>query len=313
VKQRKLWLYIKSLFLLSITAAALLKLEINASSILSLAPAYMILSFLCFIIWQISLAYRWQYCIKTVSGQEPAATIGELISVIWLGNLVSISILPSFIGQDSVKLYKWRTVSDNLTHAIQSILISRIAGTIGIFFIGILCIFVLMRSLPQKLDIIRMDPIYMMAASIFFFMMVILVWLFFRRWKGRHHTGLFSGKLSTWRKALIFLDRRLILMGLFSQLLFVASASLVLMSIQSIELRTAAAITGASALGRLLPISFVGITPGEGILAYILLQLQWNSQEITLGAGVLVIFLYITSIIGMITETVKDHSRSNQV
>ena len=99
------------------------------------------------------------------------------------------------------------------------------------------------------------------------------------------------------------LDWKIITAGIISQMLFIISASCALLSIKDIDFLTSIIVTGFSALGRVLPLSIFGITIGEGIQSFLLLELNWNLAEITTGTGILLIFLYITAFIGFIMET----------
>jgi len=63
-----------------------------------------------------------------------------LLKIIFIGNLVSISLIPSFIGQDSAKLLKWKEISRSFKLVVQSFLITRISGFLGVIICGTLCI-----------------------------------------------------------------------------------------------------------------------------------------------------------------------------
>lgn len=95
-------------------------------------------------------------------------------------------------------------------------------------------------------------------------------------------------------------------LGIISQIFFVFSSTLVLLSVNDIDPFIAITVVGASALGRILPLSLLGITAGEGIQCFILMNLDWGINEITIATGISVTFFYATTIFGFFMETYQQ-------
>ena len=274
--------------------------KLNLTSIIEkkIIISYALFSFITYMLWQLSISYRWWYCINKINTSNEKCGFYSVVNIIFVGNLISISLLPSIIGQDAVKLINWKKISKNFTEVLQSIFVTRIAGLLGVAGFGMafapgIFWFNIVSIDRRCLDVnlINTNPLsYILTALVLLtFSMVIL-----------KKTGI---KLNPLVNAIRLLDWKIITAGIISQMLFIISASCALLSIKDIDFLTSIIVTGFSALGRVLPLSIFGITIGEGIQSFLLLELNWNLAEITTGTGILLIFLYITAFIGFIMET----------
>ncbi len=119
------------IFLGVLISVAFRKMPIGHQTFSRVPLTYIIVSFLIYLLWQVSIVYRWYYCVNKVSVSRKKRLLITLLKIIFIGNLVSISIVPSFIGQDSVKLLKWKEIAHSFKLVVQSLLVTRISGFLG--------------------------------------------------------------------------------------------------------------------------------------------------------------------------------------
>lgn len=291
---------IKVILLGVLLAIAFRKLNIGVEIINQLSLTFLIISMALYFLWQFSIAYRWKYCIDKVSTLRRENLLKTLIRIIFVGNLVSISLIPSMIGQDTVKLLKWKEISPNLKLVVQSLLITRVAGLLGVIFCGILSIpGILKYGLVTAINSALNFNLYFYTATLFCFLLSLILLLIislFLKEKIRKNIKLLCETLQ-------YLDWRIIFLGIIAQILFILSSTCALLSVKDIAPNIAVVVSGFSSLGRILPLSFLGFTPGEGIQFFMLLNFGWGVQEITVAIGILIIFLYLTAVIGFFMES----------
>ena len=129
---------LKPVILLGLLAFALARWDYDTSVLVEVSTVLVGFSLVVFMTWQLSLAQRWRYCVQRVQPGGPSPKALQLLAVLWLGNLVSVSVLPSMIGNDAVKLVMWKSVASTLGKATQSIAMLRHSGNSGIVLVGLL-------------------------------------------------------------------------------------------------------------------------------------------------------------------------------
>lgn len=289
--------------LLSLLLFAFNRLDLSFDVYMTLDPVFFSLAVFFFVVWQFSLGARWGYCLRLLEGERTRTSFTKLMTIIWLGNLIAISILPSIIGQDAVKLAKWRDLSDSLKRVTQSIIMTHLVGAYGIVFSGLLCLFILSVFVPvipafagrafQLLTIIAL------ILSTLFALLHRPITSAIDNWVAK---GISHGKLQALWETLVRLDWKLILAGGISQALFILSTACAYMSVGNLMPIVAISMTGAAAMGRLIPLTFLGISAGEGLMYYFLSNVNWQIEEIILGASIPVLLIFFSGALGLILE-----------
>ncbi len=301
-------------FLGVLLSVAFRKMPIDYQTFSRVPLSYIAVSFLIYLLWQVSIVYRWYYCLNKVSVSRKKRLLMTLIKIIFIGNLVSISLIPSFIGQDSVKLLKWKEIDNRFKPVVQSLLITRVSGFLGVLFCGVLCIIVLFHCDTgfvninlARFELYNSNTIIFFISAISILLFLLFVSIFFREklrfFCKRTSLNKIKENLELLRTTLKNIDWAIISLGIIAQILFVFSTTLILLSVNDIKPLIAITVIGISALGRMLPLSFLGITAGEGIQCVMLMKLGWGATEITLAIGISVAFFYATAILGFFMET----------
>lgn len=293
------------IFLGVLISVAFWKMPIDYQTFSRVPLSYIIVSFLIYLLWQVSIVYRWYYCVSKLHVSRKKSLLMTLLRIIFIGNLVSISIIPSFIGQDSVKLLKWKEIAHSFKLVVQSLLITRVSGFIGVVFCGMFCILGLLRyDVAFTYDNSLKFESYYYNITVFLISAILILSLFvFIFFRERIRLSKIKEKLELLRITLGYFDWEIIFLGIIAQILFVFSTTLVLLSVKDIAPLIAITVVGFSALGRILPLSFLGVTAGEGIQCIMLMKLGWGVNEITMAIGISVAFFYATAIFGFFMET----------
>ena len=286
-----------------LVAFALVRLDLGSASLAQASGLLAAAAFALFIAWQFSMAYRWRYCVSLLQPGEPPVPVHRVIAIMWLGNLVSISLLPSLVGQDSAKLAKWRVVSGRFATVAQSIVLLRISGVSGILIVGLLATAGLAALDLGGIEPVGTGPVVLAAVLLLGITGAFALIFWLRRMGSKPPETGWSARFADWAQAIGRLNWRLLLAGIGAQVLFVAMATVALFAVRDIAVGSAAAIVGAAAVGRLLPIGLLGVTAGEGLAAYLLGEVGWELEQVALGAGLPVLFLYATAIAGLLMET----------
>jgi len=262
---------------------------------------------------QVFNGWRWQQNYSIVvddvplkSTADPIPSLGVFVRIIFLGNLVSLSILPSFVGQDATKLSLYRWLGTDLKRVTQSIVLSRLSGLSGILIFGIVGLIYLINApvwdainrdvfgygLGLEVD----DALVFIIAGLIGLIISILCWRIIRRQKF----------LNSVYEFVRFLRWRVFLSALVAQLMLIASSAVTIMAVGPIEFLEAWSFASVSALAKIIPFSLLGLTLGEGVLVGLLMAVGWGADYSIMAAGLMVAFLYLTASIAFSSELLRQ-------
>ncbi|MBF0621274.1 MAG: flippase-like domain-containing protein [Magnetococcales bacterium] len=296
---------IKLFVLLVVVVLAYLSLEFNSDDLTRLSSHWLIAALVMAILWQWIQAVRWDYCLHCLAPDQPRASLLRLGAILLVGNLVSLSLLPSVIGQTSVKLVKWRSVSNRLKVVTQSVIMTLIAGMASVICLGLFGLYGLVlietHSQSQLVGLMPYSSLITLLAIAAVVGLVlhqrVIIWLLALL----KRMGM-DGRLTTVREVVCHIRWPLLLQAIAGQLLFVGMAVCALWAVRDLAVLTSVAITAAAALGRLVPLSILGVSLGEGILSLFLAGLGWSPAEILMGASLPVLLFYLVSLPGLVME-----------
>jgi hypothetical protein len=261
-----------------------------------------------FLASQVFYGWRWRQAYWVIirhrqpsGGAEKPPTLKTFLGIIFLGSLVSLSILPSFLGQDATKLALYRRLGGEFGAVLGSIILTRITGLIGILIVGFFGIVFLTNSpvwpgLKIRLSQSSLLPAYE-SQAIFAVAGLILLLI------GLSLAYALRKKIQvTYRDMVPLFEFRLFISALASQVLFAVSVAAAIMAVGPIDVFDAFAVSSISLLIRIIPLSIFGVTLGEGVLASLLMALGWNIEASLMSAGLITAFLYLCAGIGFLAE-----------
>lgn len=252
-------------------------------------------SLVLFLTWQYSICARWRYCLGLVRTGRPLPPQRLIVKIICIGNLVTLAVLPSFVGQDISKMVYWRSLSDSMTEMLHSVVMTRAAGLLGIVLCGVPCLGSLGAVLQPAVSYGEAGGVpflWLATAGLCCLVGGLLLAL------SRRLRQLVLGTLSAMRR----LPLLVVGMGVGSQLLYIATTALVVLGVATVPVADLLPAISAAALGRLIPLSIVGLTAGEGILTVMLLELGVSWQEIQCILSLHVAFVFLLAVSGFVLE-----------
>lgn len=299
----KAWWFMKALFFGLLLIFAFFELNLGLAFSTHISWANFIVSALFFVCWQVSIAVRWNYALNLrtqMHGIVNPSLLFSLIRILWLGNLVSISLIPSFLGQDTLKILKWKEVTEKPADLFYSVVSTRIAGLFGVLVWGILCLYFTVAGeiIAFHIQIItKILSIKLFFGLIVFFLIVLCGFIFV------------LSKLNLIKKIKHFclnLDSTLLLMGIGSQCLFICSAVFAMKAVGDITFFSGYAIAATAALARVVPLIILGVTLGEAAQIYLLTLIGWEISQSTAATILIIIFHFGTAIAGFFLETMRN-------
>ena len=247
-----------------------------------------------FVLWQIMNVHRWKMTLDNVSSNTQHARFAMLARITWFSNLAALALQLPVIAQDAVRLSMWRRISNHFMTVVKSLIVLRISGIFGIILIGLAGLSVIISgSNSFELAFRPQSQIWVwigVAAVIF---------------------ALLAGRAFFHRKkdlaALILtcirsLSLRILMSGMGAQVVFVIAYYLALDSFRPLPFYVGCAVIAVAALGRIIPISLLNVTIGEGLLLFLLSQMGWSIAEVGAAVAVYLVSILLTGAVAVIME-----------
>ena len=223
------------------------------------------------------------------------------VGIVFFGNLISLSILPSFLGQDAAKLFLYRRIGGNFKDVLVSIILTRIAGVFGLLLVGLIGVSIVINGPIWDSIIHHFSKNHMISPNqsktiigIILFVLVFIAAILALTGRRKIHT--------LYRDFAPLFRLKIFVSAVISQVVLVTSISTAILAVGSIEIFTAFAISSISALFRVIPLSLFGVTLGDGVLASLLITIGWNVEHSVMAAGLITIFVYLSATIGFLSE-----------
>jgi len=291
------------LFAFFIIAFRYIEFEKVKASLASFSPSSILLYVFSLLIGRFIYAYRWKLIGNSLLNQ-PKINLYIYFHANLLAEFISI-VLPSSIGGEVARVLKLNDKGNKTITSTLTILIDRIIGISSMAVVSFTALLLMGQKIEFRIeDLIPQKYWFPLFAALL--IIIGLTGVFTFHWLLKHG---FQQKIERARQIIFENIRPILLSFLISSIahiLFSVSHYFLFMDIKTLNLIELIAVILAPQLARTIPLSVLGISPGEGLMFASQMMVGVSRETALVITFITLISRYFFALLGFILEMFSD-------